>query len=270
MPSMYGLSSSIAASPDPAAASPSEASAKNGPTQNSAWNGPAALAFTDATRLYSACTLPRTSPAMRIFFAFGSDIAPYQTLRTPEGVIGQDCRAREKSRALQRLTDRTRPENTGGRLDGLVVQRSQRCLRMFVPSAPRGPPVVRRAKHATRLRNRRSRRGDARCGHGRLVRRFGASPTVVSLADRVSNDSFPHPSFRAFRAHECRGPPLARGAPRPSDLHRARLTPASRLPLHHGNSAPRTRRSPPRRETAAVPTLLASRRVPRPRRPWIR
>jgi hypothetical protein len=58
---------------------------------------------------------------------------------------------------------------------------------MFVPSAPRGPPVVRRAKHATRLRNRRSRRGDARCGHGRLVRRFGASPTVVSLADRVSN-----------------------------------------------------------------------------------
>ena len=90
VPSMYGISSSIAASPDPAAASSSVASAKNGPTQNSAWNGPAALAFTDATRLYSACTLPRTSPAMRIFFAFGSDIAPYQTLRTPEGVIGED------------------------------------------------------------------------------------------------------------------------------------------------------------------------------------
>jgi hypothetical protein len=72
---------------------------------------------------------------------------------------------------------------------------------MFVPSAPRGLPVVRRAKHATRLRNRRSRRDHARCGHGRLVRRFGASPTVVSLADRVSNDSFPHPSERVVRTN---------------------------------------------------------------------
>ena len=56
----------------PAAAA---ADPKKRPTQKSAANGPADDALTASTRLYRDARLPRTSPAIRILTAFGSDIA---------------------------------------------------------------------------------------------------------------------------------------------------------------------------------------------------
>lgn len=72
VPSRYGWSSSVVSAAASSSFSASEV--KNGPTQNKAWNGPAGDAFTETTRLYSEAMFPRTSPAIRIFRAFGSDI----------------------------------------------------------------------------------------------------------------------------------------------------------------------------------------------------
>ena len=63
---------SAPSSPSPAAAA---ADPKKRPTQKSAANGPADDALTASTRLYRDARLPRTSPAIRILTAFGSDIA---------------------------------------------------------------------------------------------------------------------------------------------------------------------------------------------------
>ena len=47
----------------------------SGAREKSAANGPADDALTASTRLYRDARLPRTSPAIRILTAFGSDIA---------------------------------------------------------------------------------------------------------------------------------------------------------------------------------------------------